>query len=290
MRPMIKMMATRQVADALGKLNPMRLQRQVFSDFFPLAPFIRSKAKEVRANRVDVAPDHPLRQIEKTMDKQITEALNRYRDQRDAQTVAWARQMFGPQGLGLWIKPKESDEEVAVARAWRDLESFRESVLSQINDGGFPEAVCRIVLAGMISIGSFERRSLRLARLLAQLPSEAHAGIPKNIDWVRLLKEQARITAVAPVEALNALSQLLPDTDSREHALALSAAVMMIEPTLANPRSEIIELVIGMLGVDPERVIALARKLTDSVENVPETAKTKKRTRAKPDDRAAPAA
>jgi len=290
MRPMIKMMATRQVADAMGKLNPMRLQRQVFSDFFPLAPFIHSKAKEVRANRVEVAPDHPLRQLEKTMDKQITEALNRYRDQRDAQTVAWARQMFGPQGLGLWIKPKESDGDIAVARAWRDLDSFRESVLNQIADGGFPEAVCRIVLAGMISIGSFERRSLRLARLLAQLPSEAHAGIPKNIDWVRLLKEQARITAVAPVEALNALAQLLPDTDSREHALALSAAVMMIEPTLANPRSEIIELVIGMLGVDPERVIALARKLTDSVENVPEPAKAKKRTRAKPDDRAAPAA
>jgi len=290
MRPMIKMMATRQVADAMGKLNPMRLQRQVFSDFFPLAPFIHSKAKEVRANRVEVAPDHPLRQLEKTMDKQITEALNRYRDQRDAQTVAWARQMFGPQGLGLWIKPKESDGDIAVARAWRDLDSFRESVLNQIADGGFPEAVCRIVLAGMISIGSFERRSLRLARLLAQLPSEAHAGIPKNIDWVRLLKEQARITAVAPVEALNALAQLLPDTDSREHALALSAAVMMIEPTLANPRSEIIELVIGMLGVDPERVIALARKLTDSVENVPEPAKAKKRTRAKADDRAAPAA
>jgi hypothetical protein len=290
MRPMIKMMATRQVADAMGKLNPMRLQRQVFSDFFPLAPFIHSKAKEVRANRVEVAPDHPLRQLEKTMDKQITEALNRYRDQRDAQTVAWARQMFGPQGLGLWIKPKESDGDIAVARAWRDLDSFRESVLNQIADGGFPEAVCRIVLAGMISIGSFERRSLRLARLLAQLPSEAHAGIPKNIDWVRLLKEQARITAVAPVEALNALAQLLPDTDSREHALALSAAVMMIEPTLANPRSEIIELVIGMLGVDPERVIALARKLTDSVENVPEPVKAKKRTRAKADDRAAPAA
>jgi hypothetical protein len=42
--------------------------------------------------------------------------------------------------------------------------------------------------------------------------------------------------------------------------------VMMIEPTLDNPRSEIIEFLVGTLGVDPQRVIALAKTLTDAVE------------------------
>jgi hypothetical protein len=41
---------------------------------------------------------------------------------------------------------------------------------------------------------------------------------------------------------------------------------MMIEPTLANPRSEIIEFLIGTLNVDPTRVIDLARKLTETLE------------------------
>jgi hypothetical protein len=71
---------------------------------------------------------------------------------------------------------------------------------------------------------------------------------------------------VAPVEALNALEQMLPDAPRRELALAIAAAVMMIEPTLSNPRSEIIEFLIGTLGVDPERVIGLAKVLTDSVD------------------------
>ncbi len=115
----------------------------------------------------------------------------------------------------------------------------------------------------MISIGAFERRSLRLARLLAQLPM--HASVSPQTNWVQLLKEQARITAVAPVEALNALGQMLPDAASRERALALAAAVMMIEPTLANPRSEIIELLVGTLDVEPDKVIALARKLTTAI-------------------------
>ena len=274
MRPWVKMVSTRKVSDAMGKLNPMRMQRQMFSDASPLAPFIRKQAAEARANRAPIADDHPLRLLEKKMAAQITDSLNKFRDQRDARTVKQTREMFGPKGLGAWIKPDTPDADIAHARALQDLESFRASSLAHISEGGFPEAVCRIVLSGMVSIGSFERRSLRLARLLAQLPADSRTGaVPTPINWVQLLKEQARITAVAPVEALNALGELLPDTDSRERALAVSAAVMMIEPTLANPRSEIIEFLIDTLGVDPQRVIGLARKLTESLETPIHTVK-----------------
>jgi hypothetical protein len=43
---------------------------------------------------------------------------------------------------------------------------------------------------------------------------------------------------------------------------------MMIEPTLANPRSEIVEFLIDTLGADPERVMKLALQLTQSLETV----------------------
>nr|WP_237719873.1 DUF3141 domain-containing protein [Herbaspirillum sp. CF444] len=281
-RPWVKMTATREVANTMVKLNPLRMQRQLFSDTFMLAPFIRQKAAEARANRVTVGDDHPLRQWEKKIAEQITDELNAYRDRRDARTVKMTRQIFGPEGLGAWLKPQEPDAVIAHERALRELESYRESALGRIAEGGFAEAVCRIVVAGMISIGAFERRSLRLARLLAQLPS-MHASVSAKTNWVQLLKEQARITAVAPIEALNALEQLLPDTGTRERALAVSAAVMMIEPTLANPRSEIIEFLIGTLGVDPQRVIGLARKLTDALEKPePKVAKGAARPAAKP--------
>jgi hypothetical protein len=79
------------------------------------------------------------------------------------------------------------------------------------------------------------------------------------------MRGQARITALAPVEALNALNDMIPDPASRENALALAAAVLMIEPTLANPRSEIIEFLIATLDVDPARVIELARGMTESL-------------------------
>ena len=270
-RPWVKAMATRQVGDAMGKLNPMRMERKLFSDAFPFAPFIRQQAQLARANRVHVPDDHPLRQVEKKVAARISDNLDDYRDKRDARTVKMTRQMFGPQGLGAWLKPDTPDAEVAQVRALQELDDYRTSVLLTISEGGFAEAVCRIVVAGMVSIGAFERRSLRLARLLSQLPNlqaDTKNGA-SQVNWVQLLKAQARITAVAPVEALNALSAMLPDSGSRERALALSAAVLMIEPTLANPRSEIISFLIDTLGVDPQRVIGLARQLTDALEAPP---------------------
>ncbi|MCF8210836.1 MAG: DUF3141 domain-containing protein [Rhodoferax sp.] len=265
-RPWVKMLATRPVGDFVGSQHPLRLQRQMFTDDFPLAPMIRAWAKQARADRVSVPQDHPLRQLEHKLDEKITETLNLYRDKRDAQAVELARKLYGPQGLGFWFKPEPADSELAHQRAQRQLEIARAKALETITDGGFAEAVCRIVLSGMASIGSFERRSFRLARLLAKIPPETLSDVAPGTNWLTLLKDQARITAVAPVEALNALESLLPDTASRENALAISAAVMMIEPTLSHPRSEIIEFLIGTLNVDPIRVIDLARHLTDSVE------------------------
>lgn len=264
-RPWLKMTVTRPVADALGKLHPLRLQRHLFSDAMPLAPVIRAAAKLAREQRVQVTDDHPLRLVEKKSAQQITETLNRFRDERDAAVVQWTRLVLGPKGLGAYVTPDTPDAEVALARAQADLATQRELALKVITQGGFAEAVCRIVLAGMVSIGAFERRSLRLAHLLAHLPAGQIKGVGPQTDWVKLLKEQSLMTAVAPVEALNALEQLLPDQTSRETALAVSAAVMMIEPTLAHPRSEIIEFLMGTLGADPDRVIALAKHLTDAL-------------------------
>jgi hypothetical protein len=283
-RPWVKTVATRQMGDAIGKMHSMRMERALFSDAFPFAPMIRREAEKVRANRMHIADDHPLRLMEKKIAAQISASLDTYRDKRDARTVSVTRKMFGEQGLGAWFKPETPDAEIAQARARQDLDGFRATVVANIAQGGFAEAVCRIVLAGMASTGAFERRSLRLARLLAQAPDGSpgspgaagssgsdgtNAGAkadPNNrVNWIRLLKEQARITAVAPVEALNAIGQMLPNTAARERALALSAAVMMIEPTLTNPRSEIISYLIDSLGVDPKKVIVLARKLTDAL-------------------------
>ncbi len=259
--------------DAATAWHPLRMQRSLFDDRHPAADWVRQLAQQVRAQRHAVPADHPQRAWEKTLTAWIENALNCVRDARDQAVVRWTRWAFGPLGWGAWLPARPSDEAVAVARAAEQIEQARAEVLPRIAEGGFPQAVCRIVLAGMLSIGSFERRSFRLARLLTELPARGDAGtVPPPVAWHRMLRDEARIAAVAPVEALGALAQMLPDNAARERALAMAAAVMMIEPTLAHPRSEIIELLMQMLAVDPAAVIALAKRLTAPVaEPVAET-------------------
>lgn len=265
-RPVVRSMASRPVADMAIHLHPLRWQRHAMSDINPLASAIAAWSGHIKSQRHPVPDEHPGRQWERAISTLAETSLNLFRDLRDQSVVNWTRMAFGPFGLGAILPPEPLAEELAVARANGQLEEERRLALSRINEGGFAQAVCRIVLAGMVSVGSFERRSLRLAHLLAEL-DKSGAGGPQSVQrWRRLMQDEARIAAVAPVEAINALGEMLPDTALRERALATAAAVLMIEPTLHHPHSEIIEILIGLLDVDPERVIALARQITGPID------------------------
>jgi hypothetical protein len=264
-RPWLRPLASRALADAATEAHPLRWQRKALSDANPALGALGSCAERVRAHRHALPEDHPARQFERAASSLIETSLNLYRDLRDQAVTEWTRLAFGPLGFGAWLPPDLPDEEVALERARAELQHVRGEILPRIAEGGFAQAVCRIVLAGMVSTGSFERRSLRLARLLAQLPPAAGAAPHAAVDWPRLVRAEARISAVAPVEALNALAEMLPEPAARECALAMAAAVLMIEPTLHNPSSEIVELLMGMLGVDPGRVMALAWRMTTPI-------------------------
>lgn len=286
LRPWIRACMTRAQADASGLLHPLRWQRQVWSDAHPLAAWVKSCAEQVRAQRHAVSDDHPLKQWERGASAAIESSLNSYREGRDQSCAHWAQWLYGPWAWGAWLPPRTPDEVIAVSRAQTDLATVRQEVLPQVAQGDFVQAVCRIVLAGMMSIGSFERRSFRLAGELARLSGrvsrqkdgDVSAAPSSVVNWRKVMRFEARVAAVAPVEALNALSEMLPDTDSRERALAMAAAVMMIEPTLNQPRSEIIEWLMGVMQVDPQRVMAQARRMTQEVEREQApAAKTRKR-------------
>ncbi|MBP6225041.1 MAG: DUF3141 domain-containing protein [Rhizobacter sp.] len=285
-RPWLAALPLRPLGDAMTQMHPLRMQRQMFTDANPLAAPVKELARKVRESRHALPDDHPGRVWEQALSKSMENSLNMYRDLRDQATVQWTRMVYGPMGIGAWLPPDAPAEQLAAARAQAEIDELRRELLPHIGEGGFAQAVCRVVLAGMVSIGTFERRSFRLARLLSDLRVVEGAqgdGLGASIDWRRLLREEARIAAVAPVEALNALGDMLPDEASRERALAVAAAVMMIEPTLANPRSEIIELLINTLGVEPERVMDLACRLTHPLGQLakpaPEVAKVKRERR-----------
>jgi hypothetical protein len=265
LRPWSEPTGDRAVVDAALQLHPLRQQRRALSDAHPAAPGISVLADHVRGHRHALAADHPAMQLERSVSAWIEAALDRYRDQRDNAAVQFARLVFGPLALGAWLPPDAPAEQLAMARADQELDAARLTVLPQIASGGYSAAVCRIVLAAMAGKGAFERRSLRLARRLAELPAAAGSAPHSVPEWRVLARTEARVLAVAPLEALDALAQMLPGAAQRESALAVATAVLMIDASLNNPQSDLIDRLTGLLGVAPQRVITLARQLCASV-------------------------
>lgn len=265
MRPWVRPLASRALADAAIDLHPLRRQRRTLSDAHPGAAPLAALAERVRENRHTLPDHHPGRSIERLASSWIETSLNLYRDLRDQSVIHFTRTMFGPLGVGAWLPPEPPDEQIAATRAQAELERVRHDVLAHIGEGGFPQAVCRIVMAAMASGGKLERRSLRLVQRLAERrhpPADGSAPRP-IFDWHQGVREEARISAVAPVEAHGALAQMLPDMPARERALAIGAAAVMVgQATGTNQALELIERLITLLGADPERVMKLADQLT----------------------------
>jgi len=265
MRPWLRPLATRTLADAATHLHPLRRQRQALTDASPGSSAIAGWADAVRADRHPVSEDHPAHRAERAFSTWIELSLNLYRDLRDQAMVNATRVAFGPAGLGALLPPDPADEDIAAARAQADLDAVRTEVLARIGEGGVDRAVCRIVLASMASNGTFERRSLRLARLLAEGPAPEGVRQRSTLGWRDLVRDEAKVRAVAPVEALEALVRMLPDITTRERALAVAAAVLMAEPSAEENGAEFLGGVVELLGADPRRVMALGLELTRGI-------------------------
>ena len=79
-------MSNETTAVAQRLLNPVRMQRWMFSDLNPWMAPVKAMAESVRADRRPAPPDNPFSRLERTASKQIEEALDQYRDARDELT------------------------------------------------------------------------------------------------------------------------------------------------------------------------------------------------------------
>ncbi len=268
LQPAVRAAGSKALGEWLRWMHPLRQQHLAISDLHPLAPWIRRAADSARERRQTVAPDNPWLKWEQLGSRWISESLDRLGHQRDTALVHWVEAVYGPNGLGALLPPRESDQASNAAHAAADEIEGRRVALDQVEQGGFADAVCRILLAGLAHRGVVQRRGLILGQLLAdahrRMAAEAEdavAAAPSE-DWATLLHRQALIVTFAPDEAMAALPRLLPTLEDREQALALASAVLMAESELADPESPAARYVHELLHVDPVRVADMALALS----------------------------
>jgi tellurite resistance protein len=214
---------------------------------------LQAAADAVRQHRRPAAADNPLRTAEQAMAQQIETALDHYRDLRDrGQELAFKAIYNTPlvealAGLrGAYAdarKPQARDEQ-----GERMLAAKIEAIRGREEQGGFAEAVMRIMLAVARAERMLDARGLRLAQRIKQ----AHPVLSRvSREQVRATaKEEAFMLRFDEERALAALPQLLPTEALRREAVGIVRQIGDADGVITPESEAVLARIERILGID----------------------------------------
>ena len=252
--PWLKAFSSETTAEALRIMHPLRLERVLISDLNPMLWPLKLAAESVRQHRRPVAADNPLSRAEKEVAGQIVTALDRYRDQRDrAQEQLFKSLYNAPLVEALaGLRAPYADDRKARARdehAEQLLQARVEAIEAREEQGGFLEAVLRIMLAAARAERMVDARGLRLAqRIKQEHPVLRHA----SREQVRAaLREEAFMLRFDEKRALAALPHLLPNEAERREAVEIVRRIGDADGVITPESEALLSRIERILGIEP---------------------------------------
>ncbi|MBL6454050.1 DUF3141 domain-containing protein [Belnapia sp. T6] len=215
--PVLRPMVTEQAAELGRRLHPLRLRRTMISDANPGLAALPVLAEAARRTRQAASPENLFRQMEQVMAQQIEHTLDTWRDLRDGATEAF---FFGTYGwLAAFGIGRQTRDAIAEARPAAATEADMVDVEARCHEGGYAEAVIRMMLLLARARGGVRRSKLeRSKRLLsAQPPFAAMSETRRHA----LIQTQSELVSLAPEECLACLPILLPASDARKRAMGV---------------------------------------------------------------------
>ncbi len=217
LRPFVQAMSTPEAAKLMQQAHPGRATRQMFGNKNPLMRNIAAQAKDVSENREPLADANIFKEAEKLSVDMMMQSIDLWRDMRDMMV----EQSF----FGLWSSPwaRLLGDSHNFERTRKDPKMLRylpevEQVLAQVDRGGYPEAVVRILMMLVETHGSVRRDRLEIAdRILSEAEPFRTMG---TIKVAKLLHEQSLISEFDFEAGLASLPHLLKDPADRRRALA----------------------------------------------------------------------
>ncbi|MEM9550272.1 MAG: DUF3141 domain-containing protein [Pseudomonadota bacterium] len=223
LRPLVQAAVTEDMAEMTRKLHPSRLQRSVMSTSNPMVAPIEMLAKQVTERRAVADPANPFLKLQQVWADGVIQSMDLYRDLRDM--------MYEQTFFGLWASPwarwygRTNLPDRTLKRA-EDLRGLPEvqSALMRIEQGGFAEAVIRMLILLADSRGSVRRDRLERSSHVLNMDEPFKSLSPD--DRARILYEQKLIAEFEPDRAIESLPLLLVSASDRK----LAAEVVQYVP------------------------------------------------------------
>ncbi len=247
-RPFVQAAVTPQTAEILRKMHPARMSRAMFGDANPLMTGVREQAARALAERRPADPNNPFLFLERLSASSVVNALDAFRDWRDAAYEATF--------LAVWGSPAmlRLGEKLAFERTRKDPKMLRflpevQAILLGADRGGFEEAVIRMLILMAQSRATVRRDRLeRSAKVLGHDEPFASLGAEKR---AALIHEQSVIVEFERDLAITTLPELLPDREDRRRAVEvveyIAGAVEEMEPATM----QLVQRFHAVLGLPP---------------------------------------
>ncbi len=258
-RPLMQALGNEFAAQLGRTFHPLRAQRWSWSDYNPWLWWVGPAAQWVRANRIAVDGDDPLRRLEAAGAASISASLDYYREVRDAMSEASFFQIYGPM-FGAYLADGSRPGHAALPTEARELPWVKEA-LAEMRSGGFAAAVARasVLLArrgAFVPLARLSRNQALMRDYADLLPSMTPD------EWRRLRGEQEIIATYAPEEAVASLADLLPTPADRARLRDL------FERLLGDPRL----VAQGMTG-EQQNMLARIDEVLDTKAAAPATSR-----------------
>jgi pimeloyl-ACP methyl ester carboxylesterase len=235
-QPWIRLWGNEGFADWMRRLQPLRVQYEVFSRTNPVMGFVPSAAESVREHREPVSANNPFWQAQQWASNWIATSLNIYRDVRDQWFEALFHGIYGSpmvQALaGLKASEASPRRRPGVDSVYRSFVAHRiEELTWAIGDGGAREAAIRAALYIRLPEGVVDERGFRLFQRMRE---EAGAGLTL-IEFKKVVRDQF-------------LCLLL----DQRRAVAAIPAMMAKEPDLAKKMVAELRRLLDVVGVQSD--------------------------------------